>query len=787
MRMETAFPFYRVQFCPSNWNEFWTRNDSNPTRQTQPNNVLSITSFTTFSFCHRRHSFMLQHPVRSHGRALFSSPQPCARLNMSRLADSTLASSLGIAATASTALRIACRNCLPRNQWRSNRTKASGPATTVVKTGKKLKMDLLQTPNALSKALRATGIWDGRALNKALAEESKEPKKKGRPKKGTVKAAEPEKKESPIRKRAAKGDKSRVQITNESLVKDMIEYLNPTLERHKGCDLVSVYPGAGAWTKALHDAVQPRSHLLLEPDESTYQPFLQPLLDQDNVRLVPKSGIVWEDLDAVLTPEYLPNQVEIDPRALPDGPPRNDTLLVSMNLAMFPKKKFASFQSISRMVVFQLLQTIRTSTVYQKYGQVRMLIWIPDDEKSGPLPRVLGGRRRLALEGELTTEYIAEVCGRDVAAEDDKSMAKKGSVQEGKNQHRWPQMDLESARMCKLKMQERGMVTPPGRETSVMKAMEAYVAAHPAAMKQGISLWTMLAAVGAKGVANEAEYRALREQHEKTPFAAADPNFVRLKGLEQYFVNLATAFERAVEFIQQQDGIVDAYQAAMAAARATDPSSAAAAADLLAKAQQLEADFDAFITSLPKYRKEYAFMARDGVHALTRQPHDLGPIMTWDRRPYEPLPAAAADFFPNVPCALLDVQPKATHPLLRSMGPGTDNAGDIFDMILGVMTDGMTNTVARQVGTLWPGVEDGVLPRCGSLVDPARGGIPLKGAGAIANRCLNVEQMTEILEEFMKWPFRPSHAELVGRLNNDEYNDDDAELYVKGNASWQSP
>lgn len=654
-------------------------------------------------------------------------------------------------------------------------------------------MDILLTPNALSKALRDTGVWDGQSLNKALKEETKVVKKRGRPPKvksedkdtGSVKNKAAEPKETPVQKRAAKGDKSRVQVTNEDLVKDMIDYLKPTLARHKGCDLVSVYPGAGAWTMALHDAVQPRSHLLLEPDESTYQPFLQPLLDQENVRLVPRSGIIWEDLDAVLTPEYLPNQVEIDRNNLPDGPPRNDTLLVSMNLAMFPKKRFASFQSISRMVLFQLVQTIRTSTLYQKYGLVRMLIWIPDDEKLGVLPRVLSARRRSAIEGELSTEYIAEVCGRDVAAEDEQSIAKKGTVQEGRNHDRWAQMDLESARRCKLKMQEQGLVTPPGRLTTVMKGLDAWLAEHPSAAKKPISMWAVRGAVGGRGVATEAEYSALQALHEKMHLSAEDPNYLRLKALEQYYLNIASAVKHAIEFIKEQDAVVNAYKTA-ALARETDPASAAAA-ELLAAAQQLEADFNASAASLPKYRKEYALTARDAVHVLMRQPRELGPVMLWDRRPYEPLPCTAADFFPNVPCTLLDIQPKAPHPLLRSMGPGTDNAGDIFDMILGVMTDSMANTVDKQVSALWPGAAEGFLAQCKTLTDPARGGMPLTGAGAITNRCLNSEQLIEILDEFMKWPFRPSHAEMVGRLGNEEFNDDDSEVSIKGNASWQAP
>lgn len=682
----------------------------------------------------------------------------------------------------------------------SSRTKASGPAANAGSRGKKLTTDILQTPNPLAQALRETGVWDGtRVQRKAPSEVRSVPKeattetkqKRGRPRKNAVTEPQPGQddasntKETTGRKRVANGDRSRVQITNEELVKDMIDYLKPTLGRHHGCDLISVYPGAGAWTKALHEAVQPRSHLLLEPDESTYRPFLQPLLDQDNVRLVPRSGIVWEDLDAVLTPEYLPNQKPITKRARLKNPPRNDTLLISMNLAMFPKKRFGTFQSVSRMVLFQLLQTIRTSTLYQKYGQVRMFIWIPDDEKLGVLPRVIGGRRRSAIEGELATEYIAEVCGRDVAAEDEDMVAKVGSASVGRNNDRWPQMELESARLCKIRMQKKGIVTPPGRSTTLMKGLEALVATESTTMKKGFSMWEMRDAVGGKGVASMAEYRALINLHKKKKLASDDPSYIRLKALEQYYVNIDSVFQNAVEFNKKHDVVVKAYEAAIKA-EAENPSSEAAA-KLLAHGQELEAEFDATAPPLARYRREYAFIARDAVHILERQPRDLGPVMSWDRRPYEPLPATATDFFPNIPCALLDIQPKATHPLLRSMGPGTDNAGDIFDMILGVMTDMMSGSVEKQIATLWPGAVEAVVPQCKALKDPARGGIPLTGVGAITNRCLNSEQLMEILEQFMKWPFRPTHAEMLGRLANEDFSDDDTDMAIRGNAAWQTP
>jgi transcription factor 1 len=44
-------------------------------------------------------------------------------------------------------------------------------------------------------------------------------------------------------------------------------------------------------------------------------------------------------------------------------------------------------------------------------------------------------------------------------------------------------------------------------------------------------------------------------------------------------------------------------------------------------------------------------------------------VLSWDRRPWEPLNVQPTEFFPNQACALIDIQPKAPHRLLRHIGP----------------------------------------------------------------------------------------------------------------------
>lgn len=604
--------------------------------------------------------------------------------------------------------------------------------------------------------------------------------------KGKAKGKGKEKKTKP------KGDRTRVNIVNPDLVKDIIDYIKPTLKRHEGCDLISVYPGAGLWSSALHKAVKPRSHLLLEPDTDLYGPMLQPLLKKKGVQMVPKSGIIWDELNQVLTPEFLPHQKEVS-IAFDEAPPRNDTLLIDINLSMFPKRKFQLFESLSRMVLFQLLVSLRSSSLYQKYGQVRMLIWIPDDEKAALLPRVLVNRHRLAMEGELSTEYIAEVCGLDTSADlGGKANKRQATVfteaEEGEkpeklkaggtgwNTKRWGQLDLESVRMALARMEQAGIKTPPGRETMHLQKFKELGRSldEPFDLTEFIQLYTTQTQTEFDILKAERKGRPLEKvptgpRRKGRPAMEDDPKVRRMAYLRNYHLRLARDHENSVKFVKEHEEIMDLY--ARAAALPADAEHEKEREVLTTEIHQLEEAFINKLNRLPNYQLLAAMGARDS-HHLMRQPAGLGPVMSWDRRPYEPLKLdGATDFFPNVPCALLDIQPKAPAPVLRSIGPGSDKSGDMFDLLMGSMLSQRRRLVTEMLDVTWPGARDGLLPGCPSLTDPARGGVPLHGPAGITVRSLNQVQLMEIMEAFKKWPFRPSWEEMVGRLSSDSNED----------------
>jgi len=479
----------------------------------------------------------------------------------------------------------------------------------------------------------------------------------------------------------------------------------------------------------------------MEPDEALYEPFLRDLLAKPNTTLVPRSGIVWSDLSRILDPAYLPHQVERSPDA--DGTPeRNDTLLLTANLAFHPKKRFHSFESVAVLVLFQLLSSIRASSLLQKYGLVRMLLWVGEDDRRLVVARSCQHRRRMAVDGELATDWITEVVGPD---EDDAA---------SKHYGRDHALDLASVRGALARMAAAGAAIPEGRESGLVRAARAGAGSGAGADEDG-----QRGAFVLRPYLEELDELEAGAAAGEVPAGTAA--FRRLLALRYRLTRERKLGDTVQRLLEERD--------ALAAARESE----ADPADTLERERAWNAEIGAMNKNL---RAEFLRM-RDNLHLFSQAP----PVLHWDRRALVPLTVAPAEFFPNAPCSLLDVQPKAVHPLLRMTGPRSsssssssgprDRAADMFELLLRGMLDGSAEPVSRAIEAVWPGAAEGVLPHCPSLRDRARGGMPLGGYGELSVRTLNEAQWVEILAAWMAWPFRPTFPQLVARMADDSAAD----------------
>ena len=627
-------------------------------------------------------------PARGHGRHLLGLSRCCSLPSVTPTCAPTFAPIRG--------------QCAPWARRSLSTTRPRWAAKTLDKTQ-------LETSTPVAEQLAATGIWKPRHVRSTDddAEEKPAPKPRSRGKK-------------------VKGDKARVNIVSDKLCDDVLAYLGPSLKRHHGCDIIDVYPGAGVWSQKLHDILQPRSHILMEPDEQLYQPFLEPFLKKPGVRLVPKSGIVWRDVNTVLTPEYLPHQTPIEDPFQPS--PRNDTLLVTANIAFHPKKKYRAFESIAMLVFHQLLDSIRTSTLFQRYGQVRMLIWSRYDDKGGILPKMMQRHKRTAVESEMSCEYVREVCGRDGP----------DSV--------WFVRDTATeihSTLCTIRrMRAARLRAPKHRETSGLQEARTM----RGKLSEGPGKYPPIFKRPYADTLSE-----LEAAHEDKVFEKSSAKYKSMKSYQWRQSAEDKRHEQIHEAMMEYDRLVALHK------------SGEMPADELKKLDEAwhESVHDrakAFVQDLVTYK--------DNLHYVRQEP----PLLFWDQRPYEPLKVEPEEFFPNIECSLLDIQPKDVHPLLRQTGPQSNRAADMMELVMGALLMHSTMPVDHLLDVVWPGATDYILPRWKSIRDLDHGGVPPIASkhAAITPRTLNARQWEELLELWMEWPFRPELHELIGRTQDTE-------------------
>ncbi|KAF6838520.1 hypothetical protein CMUS01_04595 [Colletotrichum musicola] len=517
-----------------------------------------------------------------------------------------------------------------------------------------------------------------------------------------------------------KVDNKRVHVVDEKLCDDILDYIGPSLQRHVGCDLVDMYPGAGLWSRKLSDVLKPRSHILMEPEDAFYRPFLEPLLSRPNTRLLPQSGIVWKELNDALA--NLENQTPQPREGNPD-PQRNDTLLVTANLVWYPKKRFRHFTSAAQLVLYQLLNSIRTSQLFQRYGNVRLLLWTRPDDHRNTLARSIMMRRKSALEAEVTCEYMAEVAGPE--------------IQERFRRDTW--MDIESSARAQRQMKDAGMVIPKGRKMDLTLQAEPYISSAEPLSGRKPPIFKR---------PYHQELQNMERAHAEKPFSPQSQMRVRLAVLRSHLKRDAAEAEAFLPLAEEMEELTELWR-----------SGSVPESELVARNEAWNAKVD----KLSKHDKSDFRNYIAALHLMRQDP----PVLLWDRRPYEPLKVNAKEFFPSFECSLLDIQPKATHPLLREVGGGTSGASELFDMIQRAMISPGMDPPRKTLERIAPGAADWIIPRCPSLHDPARGGTLGTGMREIATDMLNEKQWTEILEAFMEWPFRPTIHELIGRLTED--------------------
>jgi len=519
----------------------------------------------------------------------------------------------------------------------------------------------------------------------------------------------------------AVGDRKRMNIVSGDACDDILERMKPSLERHKGCDIIDINPGVAVWSSKLHDFLKPRTHILLEPDIRLCGPLLEPLVKATNstYKLVPRSGLVWGHLESVLNEDQLPHQ-NAYPRDDPRLEERNDTLLVTANLGYYPKKPYKGFSSLAQMVIYQFMGSVKAHSLFQKYGLVRMLVWINDEERHNIIPRTMASRRKGSAEAAFACEKLEEVAS--------------GTAHSG-NRTREIELDLQVAWNVLKKMRAKGIEIPKGRESFLM---------------QQLSSLPDLETRTTFRVEEElfrAEYETLKEREAM----GQEVDRARLVSLKLSLANDSKQQRRVM-------ALSDEHEEIMESAKVTQdlPDSEEKDAKMAEFAERM-ADWEERVDKLSGDRAGQVRMNCENRLAVKREK----PLLLWDRREVEPLKLDPEEFYPEKTMCLLDIQPKTLIPVLRKDYP---NNYDILEYLLVSFYTMPAQSVKHGLTGLVPGAYEWIEAQCPSLKDVRKGGNP--DLDRLTVRSLSEEMLVEMVEAWVRWPFKPSKYEMLSRMGS---------------------
>ncbi|KAK6005619.1 hypothetical protein QM012_007261 [Aureobasidium pullulans] len=541
-----------------------------------------------------------------------------------------------------------------------------------------------------------------------------------------------------------------VDIVSEPLCDQVIDYIGHDLDKHQGCDIIDLHPGACLWSQKIHERLKPRRHLLLEPDERYLDPFIQPLLDQKDsaYRHTTLSGAApkgyFDTYDKIFNDHLLPSR-----EPLPKHDPRlrepNHSLLVIGSLV----RRYNDIRTGSNAVAFpnlilhHLAEAAQTNIMFQRYGLVRVLLWVPDEIKVSILPDSVLHRTGYSINLE-SAFNIAEVVGSDRSQPSRTDLNKK-SV----HRQRQDQLDVWSARRVLERMQSKGMVLPEHRRPEMhQKALdtddETLSYYNPIRLPENKSLQAAIDHHEARlnELANLAAIPRAKRKHLTSPEA-------RLK--------LTSASQEYIKPLDQPScrlwldswGVQIALENEFSVAKTDMPQETQAdlEARILAADKKLSSISDKF------FRKDVAKQVNvliDELFALCRPT----PMMDWDRRPFEPMTAADEEFWPRFPMRLVDLKPRA-----ETLGDDLMNATEANHVRRGLLKAMFTHPAAplvESIDRLGPGARDLIGPEfrnlsLGGRMDPKH----------LLTRDITGEQLTALTKAYIEWPFRPLGSEAL--------------------------
>ena len=535
--------------------------------------------------------------------------------------------------------------------------------------------------------------------------------------------------------KAAARTGGRTQIISPSLCHDALQRLGPSLQAHRGCDLIDINPGTCLWSRYLHDALKPRNHILIEPERKAFDRFITPLIEQKSQRYT-HAATLPEALDlstGSLSQDTVKNG-STEPRAT-----LNNRLLLTVNTTRpiddfnwkgtntghFLNDYYTSFWGLGHDV--------------HRYGLIRVLAWVPEAHSSLLVPRTVDRRSRRVVYLEATSS-VSEIAGTGWRQAS-------GPFERPFN---WSALTSESAEAVHLTESAGDIATPEARRSLPPLSQwwtqpgDLDLLRETPAMFHTTKMLELLA-IDDRLKIDHPEWRD-KAVHSKPRIPGKTADQKRWRALLTQRRSMYDKYLKTSSLVEQQRALEHRWRRTLLASEGA--MNTPASNELEAGAKRIKGD----VNKLERLFLRIGKTAIDDYRAYDSRPQALD----WNQRPFEPLLVQPQEFGPANALSLVDIKPS---PHFRERLK-TDEECEIFDYVVGrLWQPRMKDDVHSALSALLQAGVEEFVQTCPSLKDPVQGG--WYNLAELRLRSLPAQLYLDIALAWAKWPFRPPLQQLL--------------------------
>lgn len=542
----------------------------------------------------------------------------------------------------------------------------------------------------------------------------------------------------------------------------------PSLEPYKGCTIIDVHPGACLWSSKLHEYLKPKRHVLMEPEQRYYKPFIKPLLEKpgSTYRHTELTGAhpreYWNNYKTIMNDPDLASQPTLE-RDDPKLRELDTNLLLIGNMCRrYEIQAIAGHVDYAPLIMQHMTYAAQLNETIHGNSLVRMLWWVPEASKPLALPGLTRFNRSFSV-GLALGANVTEVAGTE----------RLENRPSGRNQSRPSLLDRIVAEQVRSSMAENGTKIPPGREmpfsneaagdSSPYREMMATTCTSIADLEEAIedfqthasTLKDILARTRSKSRESKAEFRGAAGDrflatHIRYPQCIAS---VREKKVVAFHCGTST-LTRAMLVMDLYARLIN-LEANYAAVAEANPDSPPQLSTLRAEVLACGTSTDELVEEYTGQSSQYYIqMILEDYVSCAAQP----PTLNRDRRSYEPLLIKPDEFWPNYNLTLLDFTPHSEDLSVPDVASQLDGV-KVCQRMLRNMFLMSAHPLPAALDRLAPNAAQDLIPQVPELADPRRGGrLDPKN---LSVRMLTPEMWRKLVKAFFEWPFRPSRLELA--------------------------